>query len=142
MKHILELELWSAPGKLLPSNMGKDLKRKFLSETGIDSNVFLGLSSVPGDVDVTNLRSALNAGELTYDDFSQFCSRFHFCVDVGNVESASRFLDYSNGMMVAWIHVPDEVGKADETRSIVNRIMLWANENGFILRNPDGTVVS
>ncbi|WP_189043318.1 hypothetical protein [Aliidongia dinghuensis] len=137
MKIVLELEIWSRPGELLPASTGKSLKSKFDRDTKLPPDVFLGLSSVPDQIDVRNLNDVLDSKEITKFEFENFCIDHGFDKDVDSVESASRFLDFYYGARLAWIHIPDELSSSISTKVTTEVVRVWAKAHGFVLVHPD-----
>lgn len=131
MKTVIEIEIWSSPGGLLPPDYGKRLQEDFWAE-GIPRDVVLGLNSIPDETDSENLRLSLEAGELAESDFRVFCEQNKFAPDVADCRSAAAFLEYSFGRPLAWVHIPD-----GEYGSLLPNIRARAKALGLILVNPD-----
>ncbi len=130
MTLILELELWSTPGKQLDAELGNDLAVEIPRAAGLPQGIILGLSFVPCDADVENLNIALNEGELLEDDFMSFC-RFAKLPPRRRVAvSAARFLEFVYGRPLNWVHLP----VSDAGKSYFARISSWAQENGYYLQ--------
>ncbi|WP_395017485.1 hypothetical protein [Dongia sp.] len=105
MISVWELEAWSKPGHLLPQEYGKDIAEQ-LHSAGIPPEAFLGLSAIPDQAHVINLRMALEAGEYSARDFASFCHEQQLEADTNAMESACKFLEFARGRALAWIHIP------------------------------------
>ncbi len=106
MQRVRELEAWSAPGYLLPPEYGKSLQVE-VWDAGIPRDVFLELNFIPDETDSINLRQAISAGEYKHDEFRSFCELNGLIADLSIAESAAKFIEYSAGRPLAWIHLPE-----------------------------------
>jgi hypothetical protein len=132
---VVELELWSQPRSAGTPYDGKAIAERCRSETGLGSTVVLGLNFVPDAIDVENLRASLSAGELTREDFLEFCAGRRLEPDVRNERSASEFLAFANGQALAWLHLPAEETGLEMARTLV----AWASRNTMQLRDGAST---
>ena len=107
MRRVRELEIWSKPGRILPAEFGKDLAQELRGE-GVAEDVILGLSNVPHSVDLQNLRTSMQRGELAEHDYLQFCAQRQPPVDPTSPEAACLFLELSFGRALAWLHAPED----------------------------------
>jgi len=126
MKRIHEFEAWSTPGKLLPVDFGKYLAHHYksngtLAKLGIPDDVFLGLSNIPSEVDVHNLKISIEKGELRMDGFIAFCNEHGFEPDIESKVSACKYIEYSDGVPIAWIHIPE--GQEEEMLPAITKLM-------------------
>ncbi len=128
--HIVELELWSLPRAALTPFDGKEVASRCRTETGLASNVVLGLNFVPDGVDVQNLRTALHDGALRHEEFLAFCAKGGLEPEPENERSAAGFLAYSEGQALAWLHLPAEEAGLNMARTMV----AWAASNNMQLR--------
>jgi len=134
MRRVHEFEAWSTPGKLLSADYGKDLVREYksrgvLAELGIPDDVVLGLSNIPGKVDVDKLKMEIKNGWLTIENFFSFCHEYELEPDIESEMSACKYIEYSYGVPVAWIHIPE--GHEKEMLLPITKLM---NEEGLIVK--------
>lgn len=132
MKRVRELEAWSKPGQLLPANYGKELAEEFWA-LGIPRDVYLGLNAIPDEIDVENLKLAINAGELTADDFLAFCRSNSLPADLTSADAACKFLEFSLGRCLAWVHLPED----DEPR-LESLLIDLLGQRGHVLIGDKG----
>jgi hypothetical protein len=135
MQRIRELEAWSTPGNLLPTDYGKDLAQELWS-FGISPDIYLGLNSIPDWTDIENLRLALASNELTIEDFSKFCSIHSLPPSPRHADSANKFLEYSLGRRLAWIHLPE-----DSTPDMLQGLIEVLKGKGHVVVDPDTLMV-
>lgn len=108
MKSIREFEVWSLPGSQLDSEYGKNTLQREMWDAGVPRDVFLGVSVIPDVVDCNNLEAAIQSGEFTEKDFQEFCLKNELPYAHDSEESSARFLEYTRGRCLAWIHLPDD----------------------------------
>jgi hypothetical protein len=113
-KRIWELEAWSPPGLQLDQDYGKVVLAPEMWSAGIRPDVFLGLSAIPDPIDCQNLKADVQAGTATEEAFVEFCSSHGLRCSMDDKLSASRFLEFTNGCLLAWVHIPDD----NDARSI------------------------
>lgn len=130
MNEVYELEVWSQPGKNLPAEFGKELKAEIDSNLSLKAEVFIGLSFIPSTTDTTNLLHALNESELKIGDFERYCKLNNCEPSVSVHTSAAKYLEFSYGRALAWLHIPH----SSEGLVVLNRIMQWATGNGYNLQ--------
>lgn len=133
MKRVHEFEVWSTRGQLLPVDYGKDLRDELLikgifTDLGIPDDVFIGLSNIPDKVDVHNLKMDIKEGVLTMEGFIAFCHEHGFEPNIESNFSANKYLEYTYGSPIAWIHIPD--GSEMRMLPLVIKIM---DERGHIV---------
>jgi hypothetical protein len=133
MKRVHEFEVWSTKGKLLPVDYGKDLRDELLASGifanhGIPDDVFIGLSNIPDKIDVHNLKMDIKEGVLTMEGFITFCHEYGLEPNIESNFSANKYLEYTYGSPIAWIHIPD--GSEIRTLPLIIEIM---NERGHIV---------
>ena len=132
MKHIRELEAWSIPGQLLHADYSKNILQQELWKGGVPKDVFLGISAIPDATDCENLKSAMQAGEITEDSFNEFCLAHSFPASTQSAESSAKYLEYVRGRCLAWIHLPDD---ADTT--LLLTIVTMLGERGHLVIDPE-----
>ncbi len=130
MRRVWELEAWSTPSTLLPADYGKDLAEE-LHALGVPRDLFLGLGQIPTGTDLEILRCVLERGELTADDFETFCARHALPRRPDAAESACKFLEYSLGRCLAWIHLPENSPPA-----VLQGLIEILGDRGHILVDP------
>jgi hypothetical protein len=106
MKKVQEYEAWSSPGMLLSDDYGKELAIQLHSK-GIPNDVFLGLNNIPDHTDIENLRLALLDGDVTNEDFIEFCVKNNLTPEITDANSSCKFLEFSFARPLAWIHIPE-----------------------------------
>lgn len=131
MRRVRELEAWSTPGKLLSSNYGKDLAQEFWS-LGVSRNVYLGLDDIPDQTDIENLRLAIEAGELAVEDFKRFCKAYSLPPNLESAESSCKFLEYSLGRRLAWIHLPQ-----GSNSQMLQDLISMLRDRGHLVVDPE-----
>jgi len=129
---IWELEVWSPPGHLLNPEFGKLVLAPEMWREGISRDVFLGLSAIPDPVDCENLKSDIESGVVTMQAFSTFCFEQGLVDSTDNQLSASRFLEYSYGRPLAWVHIPDAAAALD----LASAINVLLAKRGLFLLEP------
>ena len=129
---VIELEIWSQPGLELEPDAGKEIGPRCCSELRLPEGIVLGLSAIPDPIDAQNLRSYLVGGELSYPEFQEFCVNRGLPADVSAIDSAARFLAYSYGVPLAWVHLP----ASSEGLEFGCRILLWARSHKYCLVEP------
>ncbi|MBV1777397.1 hypothetical protein KSF73_16875 [Burkholderiaceae bacterium DAT-1] len=133
MISVREMELWTSPGKLYADSFPAEVGKSFSTELPLASNIFIALNSVPDEIDSENLLIAFEEGELAVGDFKRFCMLAGFECDEYNHLSACRFLEFSYGRKVAWIHLPESTDSESELKLIA----AWTREKGLALVDPD-----
>jgi hypothetical protein len=132
MERVVELELWSAPLVGEVPFEGKIIAATCRQSTGLPEDVVLGLSFVPDQTDVENLRLSLERAEVSLVDFQQYCARNGLPPDANNISSAAQYLSYVGGQPLAWLHFP----ASQEGRGMAKVAIEWANENGYLVKLP------
>lgn len=128
MQRVRELEAWSRPGQLLSSEYGKLLEQDVWA-AGVPREVFLGLSAIPDETDSESLLLSINAGELSEDAFFQFCKTNGLAENPSVAQSAAKFLEYSLGRRLAWIHLPE----GGDPRLLVRVVDLMKARNHLVV---------
>lgn len=131
MQPVRELEAWSMPGKLLDVDYSKDVLQPDLWKQGIPEDVFLGISAIPDATDCENLRLSIQSGELTENEFKDFCLKNNLPINLQSTESAAKFLEYMQGRCLAWIHLPVE-----DASSLLVAIVKMLKNWGHIVVDP------
>jgi hypothetical protein len=134
MERVCEFEVWSKPGALLPTDYGKELQRELvangeLAGLGIPDDVFIGLSNIPDKIDIYNLKIDIDAGHLSVNGFIDFCHEHGFEPRLDSALSACKYLEYSFGCPIAWVHIPES--REDEILPVITRLM---HERGFMIK--------
>jgi hypothetical protein len=117
----------------LPIDYGKDLRDELLldgtfASLDIPDDVFIGLSNIPDEVDVHNLKMDIEEGVLTMEGFIIFCHEYGFEPNIESIFSANKYLEYIYGSPIAWVHIPD--GSEMRMLPLIIKIM---NERGHIV---------
>jgi hypothetical protein len=131
-RRVRELEAWSIPGQLLPVEYGKLTLQRELWAAGVPRELFVGDSAIPDATDCENLRLAIQEGELIEEEFQSFCSLHDLCADLSNEEAAAKFLEYSQGRCLAWIHLP-----AGADPSLLQMVIGLLKEKGHVVIDPE-----
>lgn len=105
MKRVTEFEVWSKPGGELPADFGKTLQG-VVRACGMAPDVFLGVSNMPYESDVTALQQLLEQSPAEEERFVSFCQSRGLAAQRGNTISAARYIEFVRGCCVAWIHLP------------------------------------
>jgi hypothetical protein len=131
-----EFEAWSTPGKILPMDYGKDLQREFLTcgileSLSIPDDVFLGVSEIPDEIDVHNLKLDFEEGLLSLEMFYDFCHKHGLEANVESKDSAAKYREYSFGRCLAWIHIQEGY-----EQQMLPSIVALMKERGHIVRDP------
>jgi hypothetical protein len=132
---IVELELCLAPRSIDAPLEGKDVAARCQQETGLSRDVVLGLSFVPEQYDVEELKRAVEATEVRLEDFQAFCKRRGLPSDPQNTRSAAEFLAFAQGQRLAWLHLPAESAGLEMARTLTR----WAADNGMQIRDGSST---
>lgn len=128
MKVVQEFEVWSRPGMVFPQDYGKDLQEEIWG-LGVPRDVFLGVSNIPDETDVVRLRLALDRREVELSQFSSFCEQLGLDADLECQSSASRFMEFSFGRVLAWVHIPE----GGDERHLLQQIKSAIESRGFVL---------
>lgn len=131
LKRVHELEAWSTPGQLLHPDYGKAVLQQELWKEGIPKDVYLGASNTPDPAHCIDLRMSIQSGELTEESFRAFCVAHSLSVSLQSAESACKFLEYTRGTCLAWIHLPED-GDVDW----LPKIKKWLEDRGHIVVDP------
>ncbi|QHE86274.1 hypothetical protein [Hydrogenophaga sp. BPS33] len=107
MRRVREFEIWSKRRELLPADFGKALAVR-LWALGVPEHVVLGLNFIPDETDSLNLKSMIEDGELTLEEFVIFCKENSLVQNISSVVSAGLYLEYCFGRCLAWIHFPED----------------------------------
>lgn len=126
-----EFEVWSKPGKLLPSTYGKDLQSE-MWDAGVPEDVFLGLSAVADSSDSENLKTSFDRGELDTSEFLQFCAAQGLLPETDPEISAMLFLEFKFGRPLAWIHMP-----VDSPPALLHKIKELLEIRGLLFADRD-----
>lgn len=130
---VLELEIWSRPGEGNRWADGSAVALRCSAALQLPGETVFGLSIVPDLTDLENLESAIQAGEVSRDDFLEFCAKNSFETELVNPMSACRYLAHLYGAPLAWVHLPMN----SEVDDLINRLTNWTREHGFALVDPD-----
>jgi hypothetical protein len=133
MRAVRELEVWSPPGQLLPSEFAKQVLQLEVWNAGVPRDVFLGISEMPDQIDSRNLRSAIDRGEVDESEFKEFCKLNGLAVGVDSIESASKYLEYLHGRCLAWVHLPEG---PDQARLLM-KIKDLMSQRGYRIVDPE-----
>jgi hypothetical protein len=134
MKDLLELELRSYPGILINNQSKSALELKFVTETGLSQWIISPLGFISDPVDVINLAMSIDEGELKIEDFLFYCGNNNLTPNINNTDSAYKFLCFSYGQPIAWLHLPTEDGRLEYNLAV---IMKWAKSNSFSVIDTD-----
>jgi hypothetical protein len=134
---IREYEAWTKPGTVMSPDYGKELEKKLkeldaFKKLGIPEGVFVGISNIPSDIDMLNLKNGLKSGEYQEADFIAFCHTNGLKETVESKESACKFIEYKDGREVAWLNVP-----ADDEENILPRLSELIQTCNLIIIDPD-----
>jgi hypothetical protein len=132
LPHVIELELWSAPGAALPEHSGKAISERARVALGLPAEVLLGLSSVPDRSDSENLQTAIQEGELSEFEFRRFCEAESLEPSVSSNHSACRYLAHAFGERLAWVHIPAGASAV----LLAQRLTQWARAEGLCIVEP------
>ncbi len=133
MSAVIELELWSRPSFSLPPEIGKlVVAPRCSSDLSLPAGVVLGLSDIPDPADSQNLDTSLAAGELSRKEFDGFCEQNGLEANVAAVASAAKFLEYSYGRPLAWVHLAASTDGVEMGKDI----NAWAHSEGYCLVEP------
>ena len=103
-----------------------------ISELELPEGVVLGLSEIPDPVHATNLGMSLAYGELSRQEFDEFCARNELVANVSSIDSVAKFLEFAYGRGLAWVHLP----ATEEGIAMGDRINSWAHSEGYCLVEP------
>lgn len=133
MRAVRELEVWSAPGRVLPSEFAKQVLQLEVWNAGVPRDVFLGISEMPDQIDSKNLRSAIDRGEIDECEFKEFCKLNGLAVSVDSIDSASKYLEYLHGRCLAWLHLPEGPDQAQ----LLLKIEDLMSQRGYRIVDPE-----
>ena len=132
MIEVIELEVWTQPGKNHDPDLGKSITLDALRDLNLKGSVFKGIGYYPDPAHVKNLMAAIGEGEINEIDFVRFCKYKRLNPSVKNEKSAAAYLEYLYGRPLAWLHLPiDEGGDF-----LIKKILVWAAKNSFTVVHP------
>jgi hypothetical protein len=99
------------PGHISRPHYGTELEKSlekfgFFSKLNISKSVFKNVSVPPSQLDVLKLKDGLESGKFSKDEFSEFCKSHQFEENIESETSASRFLEFKKGKIIARLRVP------------------------------------
>jgi len=124
---IVELELWLPPQSDRAPLDGKGLAARCRHETGLSSDVVLGLSFVPNEQDVAEVKRAIEAGEIQAEAFQRFLKKRGLPSHTETERSAAEFLAFVRGQPLAWLHLPAE----SPGLAMAQALTEWARKNNL-----------
>jgi hypothetical protein len=133
LKYILELELWASPCTELTNDDAYRFADIFYDKIDPDRSIYIPLSSAPSETDVKNLALDIAEHALCEKDFFSYCQQHKLEPSITNPISAQRFLDYSFGRRLAWLHIPDDMYCEGRVRRFID----WASGHNFSVVEPD-----
>jgi hypothetical protein len=136
MIFVRELEIWGAPGEELEREESDRLIGQIASELGLPEMALIPYHSIPDKTDVENLSICLLEGELTLEAFTRFCHLRGLNVDLADEEVASKFLIFSFGQKLAWLHLSMEYDNDKQLVSISSRL----KRHSLALIDPESLV--
>ena len=132
-RRVIELELWSRPSFNLPMDIGKQaIAPRCINDLKLPEGVVLGLSEIPDPAHSTSLGMSLADGELSRQEFDEFCAKNGLAANVSSIDSAAKFLEFAYGRGLAWVHLP----ATEEGIAMGQRINAWAHSEGYCLVEP------
>lgn len=131
---VVDLELWSSPHSARVPFDGKAVADACRRATGLSPEIVLGLNFVPGPTDVTNTTAMLQSGEASQAEFQEFCVGQNLEPNPSSELSAARFLAFSLGQPIAWLHFP----VAPEGRQAAQLVFQWSERERFIVVRGQG----
>lgn len=132
---IVELELWLPPLSERAPLEGKEVATRCRQETGLPSDVVLGLNFVPDEQDVEQLKHAVDMEEVGPDDFQNFCERRGLQPTPEDKRSAAEFLAFVHGQALVWLHLPAESSGLAMAKTLTR----WALKNDLQVRDGAST---
>ena len=132
---IVELELCLPPLSDRAPLEGKQLAARCQRETGLSSDVVLGLNFVPDEQDVEQLKRALETEEVKSEDFHSFCETRGLRPNPEDTRSAAEFPVFARGQRLAWLHLPAEPSGLAMAKTIVR----WAHDNNMEVHDEAST---
>lgn len=133
MRRVLELEVWSPPGNLLPAEFAKEVLQVEVWNAGVPQDVFMGISEIPDPIDSKSLKSAIARGEVSQSAFEEFCKSNGLSGNADNNESASKYLEYLHGRCLAWFNLPEGSGQAQ----LLTKVEKLMEERGYRIVESD-----
>ena len=132
---IVELDLCLPPRSDRAPLDGKQLSARCQRETGLSSDVVLGLNFVPDEQDVEQLKRTHETEEVKPEDFQSFCLTRGLRPNPEDTRTAGEFLAFARGQRLAWPHLPAERPGLAMAKTIVR----WAHENGLEVHDGAST---
>ncbi|MBU6953626.1 hypothetical protein [Hahella sp. HN01] len=133
LQAIFELEIWSQPGGCCNATQGLEIEKLLKKELPSSIDFIVGHDFSPNNIDVENLSISMQEKELKESNFKSFCIQRGLSPDLNDSESAARFLEYSYGRLLAWVHLPhDELGK-----EIFIKLVKWLSDKRYNLQGAD-----
>ena len=93
----------------------------------------MSLNVIPDQTDAENLAIAFEESELEKEDFLIFCEANDLAVNPEDFNSACRFLEYSYGRRLAWLHIPED----KDVQECLGRVVLWIRLKNLVVVDPD-----
>jgi hypothetical protein len=129
LRQVVELELWSAPGAAAIPFDGKLIAQECRQDTGLSSEVVLGLSFVPDQADLERFRWHLNNGKASLEQFEAYCIERSIPAQLSDIASVGEYLAHLEGQPLAWLHLPGEPGGMRQAQ----KLLQWAEVRGFVV---------
>lgn len=126
MSNIVEMEIFSKPKEFYHQDFGKTHVAPTFAKEGLPKEIVIGLSNIPDDTDMINLRLHLNGHEGNTKKYQEFCHKHH--INPNSNEAACKYLAYIEGTPLAWVHIPE-----DKFDFYYRKVLDIANKNEWIL---------
>jgi hypothetical protein len=132
---IVELELWLPPLSDRAPLEGKELAARCQRETGLPSDVVLGVDFVPDEQDVEQIKHAFEMEEVEPAAFQDFCERRGLPPTPDATRSAAEFLVFIRGQSLVWLHLPAEPSGL----AMAKTLWRWAHTNNMQVHDGAST---
>lgn len=129
---VVELEFWSRPGSKLFLPGGKELAARCRTDLNLKASVILGLNFASDPVDLRNLLTAIDSGEIDANVVRSFFDERQLDSTAANHDLAARFLAQSYGQQLAWLHIPN----SQEGLSLLESLFAWAHTHELVVVEP------
>ena len=132
MHSVVDLELWSEPESAHVVPEGETVAGECRAALSLPKTVVLGLSFIPDATDVECLKLALLEREVTEARFLAYCRRCKLPPNAQNEQSAARFLAFTYGQPLAWLHFPFTA----EGLAMYRAVAAWAHQHRLVVVEP------
>jgi hypothetical protein len=134
---IKKYRVCSRPGRILKRHYGVMLQAALeeldaFSKLKVPEGVFKGVSNIPDEKDIVELKNGFEKCIFRKREFLEFCREHSLEESTESKESANQFLEFKQGRLVAWLNVP-----VDYDYLIVKRVFQITKRCNLAIIEPE-----